>query len=303
MNKKNLLTFIVFVSVLFFAGNKPLKAQTVANLTNESGNFSEYDLVQTNDGNLTVTGSAAMAGTNYGLRVNITPDKLQYAVKTLSLPSTTGIVRARFYIDPNSVNLPEGTQFSFLFLINSGGTENFALMKMRKIGGQYNLRGVMIDDNGIHRETRAWPISDGPHMAEIRVKKSTSATSNDATYETWIDGVQKETMTGVDSFNRFKDFKYISFGLNGIAGIVSGSYYLDELIVNTDGNPFGNSPTPGPTNQTKTGDINRDGKVDIVDIGIAIDNYGSTTANISDLNHDGKVNIIDIGIIIDNYGK
>ena len=53
------------------------------------------------------------------------------------------------------------------------------------------------------------------------------------------------------------------------------------------------------------GDVNGDGKVDIIDIGVVIDNYAKTPiANRSaDVNSDGVVDIIDIGIIIDNYGK
>ncbi len=64
------------------------------------------------------------------------------------------------------------------------------------------------------------------------------------------------------------------------------------------------SPTPTSTG-VKTGDINGDGKVDIVDIGIAVDNYGKNPIPNpkADLNKDGRVDIVDIGIIIDNYGK
>jgi hypothetical protein len=53
------------------------------------------------------------------------------------------------------------------------------------------------------------------------------------------------------------------------------------------------------------GDVNGSGKVDIIDIGIIIDNYaGNPIVNRSaDLNLDGRVDIIDIGIAIDNYGK
>lgn len=53
------------------------------------------------------------------------------------------------------------------------------------------------------------------------------------------------------------------------------------------------------------GDVNSDGKVTIVDIGIIIDNYGKlpiTNTN-TDLNKDNKVDIVDIGIVIDNYSK
>lgn len=53
------------------------------------------------------------------------------------------------------------------------------------------------------------------------------------------------------------------------------------------------------------GDVNSDGRVDIVDIGLVIDNYGRIpiTNPKTDLNTDGKVDIVDIGIVIDNYGE
>jgi hypothetical protein len=64
-------------------------------------------------------------------------------------------------------------------------------------------------------------------------------------------------------------------------------------------------PTVPPTVQAKVGDLNGDGIVNIVDIGIAVNAYGSVPVSDpkADINKDGKVNIVDIGIIIDNYGK
>lgn len=56
----------------------------------------------------------------------------------------------------------------------------------------------------------------------------------------------------------------------------------------------------------KPGDVNGDGVVNIVDIGLIIDNYDknpSLSNQKADLNHDGAINIIDIGIVVDNYGK
>ena len=53
------------------------------------------------------------------------------------------------------------------------------------------------------------------------------------------------------------------------------------------------------------GDVNEDGSVDIIDIGIVLDNYGvfPITYLKADINIDGSVDIIDIGIIIDHYGE
>jgi hypothetical protein len=63
-------------------------------------------------------------------------------------------------------------------------------------------------------------------------------------------------------------------------------------------------PTPTPTPSCGAGDVSCDGKVNIVDVGIIIDNYGSSNpANPrADQNADGVVNIVDLGIVIDNYG-
>jgi hypothetical protein len=63
------------------------------------------------------------------------------------------------------------------------------------------------------------------------------------------------------------------------------------------------TPTPSPTSTPAVGDVNGDGRVNIIDIGIIVDNYRtSPPANpAADVNGDGIVNIIDIGIVVDNY--
>ena len=62
------------------------------------------------------------------------------------------------------------------------------------------------------------------------------------------------------------------------------------------------SPTSTPT--PVIGDVNGDGLVNIVDIGLIVDNYkktGSPGFIPEDLNNDGVVNIVDLGIVIDHY--
>jgi hypothetical protein len=65
-----------------------------------------------------------------------------------------------------------------------------------------------------------------------------------------------------------------------------------------------NTNTPTPTLTPKLGDVNGDRIVNITDIGLIVDVYGSSPATDprADLNKDGRVNIVDIGIVIDNYG-
>jgi hypothetical protein len=66
----------------------------------------------------------------------------------------------------------------------------------------------------------------------------------------------------------------------------------------------GRTPIPTPTGTGgKPGDVNGDNSVNIIDIGLIIDNYDKLPIQNpkTDLNRDGRVNIIDIGIVIDNY--
>jgi hypothetical protein len=104
---------------------------------------------------------------------------------------------------------------------------------------------------------------------------------------------------------------------------ISITHYPSETNVNIHDNIIGTGPvptpsvTPRPTNtspptptHTPTAgsliaDVNRDNRIDIIDIGIIIDNYGRhPIPNLrADVNGSGDVDIIDIGIVIDNYGR
>jgi hypothetical protein len=61
-------------------------------------------------------------------------------------------------------------------------------------------------------------------------------------------------------------------------------------------------PPPSP----KTGDINSDGSVNVLDLSILLSNYGKTAAQSSnpatDLNNDGIINILDLSILLSHYG-
>lgn len=87
-------------------------------------------------------------------------------------------------------------------------------------------------------------------------------------------------------------------GSPALYGVVNNHEYMGKNGPCVTSTPIpSSSPTPNP------GDVNRDGRVNIVDIGILIDNYRLSPINDprADINKDGVVNIVDIGIIIDNY--
>ncbi len=72
------------------------------------------------------------------------------------------------------------------------------------------------------------------------------------------------------------------------------------------------TPTPAPTNggcvnpnpSSSRWDVDQNGIVNIIDIGVIIDNYGNSSCinPRSDVDVSGVIDIVDIGIVIDHYG-
>ena len=53
---------------------------------------------------------------------------------------------------------------------------------------------------------------------------------------------------------------------------------------------------------TKTSDLNTDGKVDVVDLGILLSAWGQTSKPKADINQDAKVDVVDLGILLGKWG-
>ncbi len=141
------------------------------------------------------------------------------------------------------------------------------------------------------------------NLVENNIAASVSANSQGITivgnvahdFSAWkvpADFVLKAPLPAIGSYLVAKDY----FGNARISPLDTGAVEYGGTLPN---------PTSSPSPGGKTGDVNGDGKVDIIDIGIIIDNYArSPIPNPkADINKDGKVDIIDIGILIDNYGK
>jgi len=61
----------------------------------------------------------------------------------------------------------------------------------------------------------------------------------------------------------------------------------------------GSTPPPPPP-PSSSADINSDGKVDVIDLGILLSNWGASGS--ADINNDGVVDVIDLGILLSSWG-
>lgn len=66
---------------------------------------------------------------------------------------------------------------------------------------------------------------------------------------------------------------------------------------------FSSLSTSTPNPNSSVWDVNSDGAVNILDIGLVVDKYGDSASGGTrvDVNRDGRVDVIDIGIIVDHY--
>lgn len=70
---------------------------------------------------------------------------------------------------------------------------------------------------------------------------------------------------------------------------------------NNSGGSNSANPNP-PVAAGKRGDLNGDGKINVLDLSILLSKFMKATGN-SDLNNDGKTNILDLSILLSSWGK
>jgi hypothetical protein len=152
----------------------------------------------------------------------------------------------------------------------------------------YGGTSIDVTGNPLASNNYNWRVADSANIA---------TEANPLFKDIGFDGVQGDP-TSPDT--KYADFDFTITNPDIPFGVGSSITSVASLIGD---NPIPQSSNSTPLPTSKPGDINGDGKVDIIDVGIAIDNYGKSNLiyGEADINHDGVINVIDIGIITDNY--
>ncbi len=186
----------------------------------ETGDWSAWSAAVTNTGNLSVSTAAALVG-NYGLRATINNTSTMYVRN--DTPANEARYRARFYFDPNSVTLPAGEDHD----IFAGRTSSGIAFRVQLVyaSGVYQIRAKIRNDSGSDTSTASYPISDAPHFIEVDWAAATTPGANDGYLSLWLDGVLKQTISGVD--NDTMRIEEARLGPSGSldAGMLGTEYY------------------------------------------------------------------------------
>jgi hypothetical protein len=160
-------------------------------------------------------------------------------------PANESHYRARFYFDPNSIPMANGNAHNIL--VGYSGSITPFIVQFSYTSGNYQLRAQALNDGAGYLSTNWYTISDAPHFVEIDWQASSAIGANNGTITLWIDGVLKQTKSGVD--NDTRRIEEIRLGpSSGIDNGTRGTYYLDafESRELTYIGPV-EAPTPTPT--------------------------------------------------------
>lgn len=202
------------------------------------GDFSQFTSVVNGGG--TISSSAALGDTNYGLEANASYGSVQYGLYTLDTPDTSGILRARAYIDRNTIAITTVFHNISVFNIKNSSDELIASIQIRKHSDStIRVYSAFIDDAGVPATVMVREITPGTeYCVELEVKRATSDVAGDGYISAWLDGTFIGTITG-DNYDRFSDVKYITVGRDTTSATVTGIAYVDEIVVRFDNSEIG----------------------------------------------------------------
>ncbi|MEA3439771.1 MAG: RHS repeat-associated core domain-containing protein, partial [Chloroflexota bacterium] len=195
----------------------------------ESGDFNAWSSSTTDGGDLSVTTGAALVGT-YGMQAVIDDNNAIYV--TDDTPNGETEYVARFYFDPNSISMAEGDNHTLFYGLKDV-ISPVVRVELRYSGGNYQIRAQVRKDF-LLANTSYYTISDGEHYIEIDWKASTSPGANNGELTLWIDGVQKEQLTGIDNDTMYIDRVRLG-AVTEIDTGTRGTYYFDAFESRTDG--------------------------------------------------------------------
>jgi YD repeat-containing protein len=200
----------------------------------ESGDLSAWSLAETDSGSLSVTTSAALAGT-YGMQGEVDEQTEMYVED--DSPTAETVYHARFYFDPNSVEIPEDDHVDILRGDGIGG-EAFTV-RLGWVDDEYAIQMVLVDDDSYTTESDWVPVADAPICIEIGWNRAWGEESQDGWIDLWIDDSLEASLEDAD--NDTKSIGFVQMGvLSPSSDDISGTVYFDDFVSNSTGYIGGN---------------------------------------------------------------
>ena len=210
----------------------------IVDIDHDDGTLNEYTSTATDSGDLSVEVGAALAGTTEGLQCVIDDTNAIQGTITFSAPAS-GIIRGRFYVDPNSITANTYDALSICFIHSNMSPWEIGEVRFAKtaVGIDLILRGYD-DDSSVIQITKL-TIADAEQCVEFEITQAATDISADGTMELWVDEVSQGSETEIDNYDLFEAIDDVRFGASSVIGAWDGTFYCDELVINDDGSEIG----------------------------------------------------------------
>lgn len=161
----------------------------------ESGNLAAWSASAIGGGDLSVTATAALVGSQ-GLQAAINDLTNMYVQDNTPFGETR--YRARFYFDPNSMVMAANEAHTIFQGLPVSGGSAFQL-NVRYVGGVYQIQAQVRNDDATWTNLLPYALTDAPHAIEIDWQAAASAGANNGAFTLWLDGILKESKTALDN--------------------------------------------------------------------------------------------------------
>ena len=208
----------------------------IFNINLETGDLSQFDTVVSGGSNVISAVSPGLIGSGYKLSCEVNDTNTMYAQKDFT-QLVSGIYRLRRYFNSNALTMASGDIFDIGRV--QSGTSYRALLRLLYQSGSYKLKLRTVQDGSINADTNYYDLSDEEHYIEFLVQYASSASASDGQAALWFDGQQQETLTGLDIFDISQPDNLRVGAVNGLDTGTSGTFLLDEILLNDDGSEIG----------------------------------------------------------------
>jgi hypothetical protein len=205
------------------------------NLTHEGGDLSEYDVTSTGGGDLSVSASAALGWSNYGLQSVVDDTTAQYGRKYFTAASS---VRLRLYFDPNSFTFSGGEGYINLLRLDNSASQSAGFLYVFP-DDPYSISLWAIYDSGGWALVTTGSLADKPAYVEAIWQAATAPGADDGYCELWINGISAGSKVDLDTDARHAALNRLTVGSLDISEITGGTLYLDEIKGTDDGAEIG----------------------------------------------------------------
>jgi hypothetical protein len=208
------------------------------NIEHEVGDFSEWDTTIVDSGDLSVAAAAGLGGTELGASFLLDDTNLLRLEKNITAPSS-GVYSVRYYFDRTSLSMAASNFFTNFSVLGSDFSITAGVSFLASGGGVQQVRFTAGADGNNCFDLVDLSVDDGEHFAEAKCVRAASSVSSDGSVTWWLDGTQVLQNNSVDNFDSFALINRIRFDNVGVDAGTSGTFYNDQLAMNTSGAPIG----------------------------------------------------------------